>query len=179
MIIGLCGLKQSGKTTAAAYLKQEHGFKRVNFKDSLIEEMKETLPDVLAYLAEMYKCSVDELFLEKPPLLRLLMQNYGTELRRKEKDDYWVERYLSNVSKMSGEHIATDDVRFMNEVNAIRNAGGVIVRVVNPDIQDGDSHQSEREQSEIVEDFTIYARRGKIAMLTKQINMVLDTIKAD
>tara|TARA_R100001143_G_C3348643_1_gene128260 strand:- start:864 stop:1403 length:540 start_codon:yes stop_codon:yes gene_type:complete len=179
MIIGICGLKQSGKTTVAEYLRNDYGFDRLNFKDALIDEMKENFPDVLSELADVYNCKVDDLFLEKPPLVRYLLQNYGTEVRRKDDKDYWVRAYGKKIDSINSRRIATDDVRFLNEADAIKNAGGILIRVVNPDVVADDMHQSEIEGGEIEVDFTLVARTGNKKGLFKQMNKVLDTIKAD
>ena len=50
-IIALTGHKQNGKTTAVNYLEKyftSKGFnvRRINFKDSLIDEMKSKLPNI-------------------------------------------------------------------------------------------------------------------------------------
>ena len=83
-LIGLIGFKQSGKTTAAEYLESK-GFERVNFKDCLIDELKQNFPDLLNEIKANMELrglpmSIDKLFLTKPPLVRTLMQNYGTEV---------------------------------------------------------------------------------------------------
>ena len=48
MIIGLCGYKGSGKTTACNIIKKHlDDVVQINFKDALIEEIKEKFPDLL------------------------------------------------------------------------------------------------------------------------------------
>jgi hypothetical protein len=178
MIIGICGLKGSGKSEVAKYLAETHGFKRVNFKDALVGEMKERLPDTLASLSAVYSLTVDELFQVKPAVMRALMQNYGTEVRRKDDADHWVKQWQATVKETSG-NIVVDDVRFFNELSAIVEADGVLIRIVRPDIKSSDTHQSETEQQKFIEDFTIEAEYGNLLSVHKQIEQILATIKAD
>jgi len=69
-IIALTGYKQSGKSTVSKFLQKRYGFFPINFKGSLIEEMKKTLPDFLSKEAEFHKCTVDRVrfFVQKSPL---------------------------------------------------------------------------------------------------------------
>lgn len=176
MIIGLTGFKGSGKSTVAEYLEKEHGFKRVNFKDALVEEMKERFPDVLEQLDTLYGTERDYLFKEKPPIMRALMQNYGTDVRRADDADYWVNKWLKKVTD-SKDNIVVDDVRFWNELGAVRQLNGVIVRIVRDDIKDGGTHRSETEQEMFDPDFTIEGKVGCHTYVYQQIESVLDTLK--
>lgn len=175
IIIGLTGFKGSGKSTVARYLAEEHGFKRINFKDSLIEEMLERLPNTLAEISRVCEMSVDDLFELKPPLMRALMSNYGTEVRRGDDVDYWVNQYLKKVD--NNLRIITDDVRFWNEYKAVKSKEGIIIRVERDDITEGGTHQSETEQIEFEADFTIKGKAGSHKEIFEQIESILDTIK--
>lgn len=187
MIIGLCGYKGSGKSVVAKYLEENHGFKRVNFKDGLVAEMKERLPDVLNELCKVERCvdtvdnserqfTVDELFEVKPSTMRALMQNYGTEVRRKDKDSYWVDKWLEKVKEVGG-NIVTDDVRFFNELTAVTDQEGVLIRVKRDDITTGGTHASETEQESFVEHFTIDAVKGDHSGVYKQVEQIINTLK--
>lgn len=177
MIIAFTGLAGSGKTTVADYVVSEHGFKKHNFKDGLVAEMLDNLPDVLNELKDTYACTLDELFKEKPPTMRALMQNYGTEVRRGDDKDYWVKRWCEGLFDS---HYVVDDVRFVNEARAVRDRGGIIVRVSRPDRNsNGYKHTSETEQSEIEPDFTIISNTGDLEGLYKQIEHVIHTLKSN
>ena len=59
------------------------------------------------------------------------------------------------VSKMpTDQPIIIDDVRFLNEAEAIRDAGGIVVRIIRPGLTAMD-HESETEQKYIVADYTL------------------------
>lgn len=188
MVIGLCGYKGSGKSVVAKYLEENHGFKRVNFKDGLVAEMRERFPTLLkeiAYSASMLQqyetgigesLTVDDMFELKPPLMRTLMQEYGTEVRRADKDSYWVDKWLEKVKEVGG-NIVTDDVRFFNELSAITEQEGVLIRVKRDDIITGGTHASETEQEKFVEDFTIDAIKGDHSGVYKQVEQIINTLK--
>jgi len=185
MIIGITGFKGSGKSVAAKYLREQHSFLPVNFKDSLIEEIKEKFPEVLESIQYFYQTqlnnkavfkSIDSLFIEKPPLVRVLMQNYGTEVRRADDPDYWVKRWSDKVHS-NDSNVVTDDVRFLNEADAVREAGGVVIRIVKNGQTSTDSHASEVEMNQIEPDFTIYADEGRHDSIADNIDRVISEIK--
>ena len=177
MIIGFTGLKGSGKTTASLHIQKEYGFKNNNFKDALVAEMLDRMPKVLLELKTLYDMNINELFSQKPPIMRALMHNYGTELRRGDDPDYWVRRWAENLHDSN---YVVDDVRFLNEAHAIRDRQGVIIRIVRHDQDDSnDQHVSEQEQNQIKADFTIYASTGNHTSLYKQIDDVIQQLKSN
>jgi len=188
MVIGLFGFARSGKSTVAEYLEKEHGFKRVNFKDALVAEMKENFPDLLKQIGEDYgewktedryvAMTIDELFDNKPPLMRALMQNYGTNVRRKDKPDYWIKQWLKTIKQTKG-NIVVDDVRFFNELSAIIELEGVTIRVKKDDVTSGGTHQSETEQELFCPDFTLNGVAGSHESLYKELEEVLDTMRTN
>lgn len=169
MIIGFCGYKGSGKTLACSYLK-DLGFKPHNFKDALVEEMKDNLSDTLLILSEHYSMSVDDLFKNKPPAMRALMQNYGTEVRRQDDPDYWVNKWKDNVDEGD---LCVDDVRFLNEYVALKDKGGVLIHLIVEDEASVSSHQSEVEHLSFDPDFTIVLPRGAKEQLYNQLIGIL------
>lgn len=162
MIIGFVGFKQVGKSTAAKYIESKYGCNRVNFKDGMITEIRNNFPDLLRAIDaaegeaendDIESC-IDWLFENKPPLMRALMQNYGTEVRRKDDDNYWVKQWKKKVYP-SLINTVTDDVRFLNEAEAVKYGYGIIIRLERDDIPTGGTHPSETEQLSIVADYTI------------------------
>lgn len=153
-IIGICGYKGSGKTTAAQALI-EIGFTRVRFA--------ETLKNMLKCLG-LTDAELDGDLKEVPCVAlngvtpRRAMQTLGTEWGRNLIcNDLWIadwERRVDDVAVHSG-HIVVDDMRFPNEVEAIRGMGGKIIMVSRTGIVGGGSHDSE-DLSHIKADYTIY-----------------------
>jgi hypothetical protein len=187
-IIGLVGFKQSGKSTAASYLESKYGFVRHNFKDALVAELKENFPDLLREIAFPeaswfgkgvieIEFAINKLFEEKPPLIRALMQNYGTEVRRKENPDYWVDQWTKKFWELERivYRVVTDDVRFLNEAAMIRSAKcpTAIIRIIRTDITSGGDHSSETEQLEIQADYTIEVGPGEHEKMYNKLDEIL------
>jgi hypothetical protein len=180
-LIAFVGFKQSGKTTASQYLQEKHGYIRHNFKDALVREIKQNFPDLLREIAFPegswfgkgvieIEFAINKLFEEKPPLMRALMVNYGTEVRRREDPDYWVNEW--NRMFPLGQ-VVTDDVRFVNEAQKVRERGGIIIRIKRTDITTGGDHQSETEQLQIDADHTIEVGKGEQQKLYDELERII------
>lgn len=186
-IIGLVGFKQSGKSTAASYLEENYGFARLNFKDGLIAEIKQNFPDLLREIKQQWihdmlrgGATFDvydyDLFQWKPPLIRALMQNYGTEVVRKQNPDHWVLQWklaMIDLVLNGQRNIVVDDTRFINESKAIKAANGILIRLVRTDITTGGDHRSETEQLEIVPDHTITVGPGEHEKLYRALDEIM------
>jgi hypothetical protein len=167
-LIAFTGFKQSGKTTASRHLQDKYGYQLHNFKTGLIKEIKEKFPDLLEAIVSAEnvafhnddRTSIEELFIKKPPLIRALMQNYGTEVRRGDNPHYWSDKWLKTYP-VASERVVCDDLRFITELEAIKMKGGTIIRIVRTDITSGGDHVSETEQLEIQADYTIEVGKGE------------------
>lgn len=139
MIIGITGLISSGKDTAANYLTTFHGFKKLSFAGSL----KDAVASIFGWDREMlegttktsreWREEVDPWWAERlgmPHLTpRWVLQYWGTEVCRKGfHEDIWVAS-VENKLRNSKDNIVITDCRFPNEILAIKNAGGITVRI--------------------------------------------------
>lgn len=139
MIIGFCGLIGSGKDTAADYLVNYHGFRRDSFANSL----KDALSNIFGWDRAMlegrtkesraWRDRVDTWWAERlgmPNLTpRLMLQHWGTEVCRAAfHDDIWIAS-LENKLRNTSDDVVISDVRFPNEIAAIHNAGGIVIRI--------------------------------------------------
>jgi len=139
MIIGVCGFIGCGKDTVADYLVNFHEYRRESFADSL----KDSVAAVFGWDRIMlegrtkesreWREQIDPWWAERlamPTLTpRWVLQYWGTEVCRKTfHDDIWIAS-LENKLRKSKDNIVVSDVRFPNEIKAIKNLGGMIVWV--------------------------------------------------
>lgn len=149
MLIGIMGKGRAGKDTLAGLLGTL-GFERVAFADALYDEVAELsgLPenelrenkDSLDYskeewlgggsrdcLARNIGVAVDEV----PLSVRRSLQWYG-KFRRDEDERYWVRRAAPYFE--GKRHACVSDIRYPNEALYIKQSGGILVRVLRPDM---------------------------------------------
>jgi len=140
MIIGIAGFQGSGKDTIADYLQNIYGFKR----DSFAATLKDAVAAVFGWDRELlegrttesraWRETVDPWWsnrLNMPNLTpRLVLQKWGTEVARKSwHNDTWIASLENKLNRAHNDIVITD-VRFPNEIKAVRNAGGIVIRVV-------------------------------------------------
>jgi hypothetical protein len=180
-IYAFTGKKGHGKSTASKHIRGT----RINFKDALVGELEKNFPDLTnAIIDTMEKIDYDgnnpwtfeRLVNEKPPLFRTLMQNYGTEVRRGDEPNYWVNQWKNRVRMTEGT-VITDDVRFINEAEAVREMGGVIIRIIRNDVEVKETHKSELEMDSIDPDYTISVGTGEQDKLYKQLDDIVQSFK--
>lgn len=138
MIVGVCGFIGSGKDTIADYLTTFHGFKRISFAASL----KDAVATVFGWDRELLEGTTktsriwrekkDEWWSERLKMditPRWVLQYWGTDvLRNNFHPDIWVAS-VENKLRQSKDNIVITDCRFANEIQAIKNAGGITLRV--------------------------------------------------
>lgn len=195
-IVGINGLIGSGKTTVANVFAEHYGFTTVNFADALKREvatrLKRTLTEYvnLAYpSAHSNKGGVEEKIREliydrKDRVTRALLQEYGTEIRRADITDYWINAlYESLVSKDGYEtgKFVIADVRFMNEYQSIMADPvleySAVLKVVRPGLPYND-HVSEHLAVDPNIPWTaVIHNDGSLEDLKQKVHLVWDTIK--
>jgi hypothetical protein len=140
MIIGVCGFIGSGKDTIADYLTNYHGFRRESFANTLKDAVSmvfgwdRTMLEGRTKQAREWREQVDPWWAERlnmPNLTpRWVLQYWGTEVCRKSfHDDIWIAA-LENKLRNSKDDIVISDCRFPNEIKSIKDAGGIVIRVV-------------------------------------------------
>ncbi|PLX86887.1 MAG: hypothetical protein C0618_08300 [Desulfuromonas sp.] len=77
--------------------------------------------------------------------VRRILQWWGTEYRRSDNPDYWTDAWSRAVRllDLSAVHVLIDDVRFVNELNAVKGQGGSIVKIERPGFNGANNHASE------------------------------------
>jgi hypothetical protein len=152
MIIGISGKKQSGKDTAVndilRRLEGARPVRVVRFADELKRIVSRCF-DVTASQMEMEDGKNSKVWPSGKPV-RELLQYLGTDVFRALDPDCWVNAYIHDVDELHNvilheteqfPLILTPDVRFPNEVLAIQNFGGVVIRLTREPLSD--EHESE------------------------------------
>lgn len=139
MIIGVCGLIGSGKDTIADYLVNIHEFRRESFAGTL----KDAVAAVFGWDRVMLegRTRASRSWREQPDAWwsqrlgreispRWVLQYWGTEVCRYGfHDDIWIAS-LENKLRAATDNVVISDCRFPNEIAAIRNQGGLVIRVM-------------------------------------------------
>ena len=132
-IIGISGLKRSGKNTVGNYIADKYGFEERAFATKLKEAIK-ILNPLIPYVrdgaffnpAMRYSEALDYIGEEEAkgiPEVRRLLQVFGTEVARELfGENFWVEQ-LERTLEDNGKYVITD-VRFCNEAEFILENGG-------------------------------------------------------
>jgi hypothetical protein len=139
MIVGLVGFIGAGKGSVADILVERHDY----FKESFANSVKDAVSAVFGWNRALLEGDTpesrawreqdDEFWskkLGKPFSPRLALQLMGTEAGRDVfHPDLWVHTVLRRCENAPWNNYVIADVRFPNEVKAIHDAGGIIVRV--------------------------------------------------
>jgi hypothetical protein len=148
MIIGLSGYAQTGKDTVAQHLVEHYGYTRIAFADPIREALL-VLNPTITDIPELPGASIQQLhklgweFLKQnSPQVRGLLQRFGTEVARDMwGQDFWVDLAMKKAD--ATDKVIITDVRFPNEYDAIKNAGGQVWRVEKIGVSAVNGHPSE------------------------------------
>lgn len=178
LIIGLVGKAGSGKSTAARILSAEMGFSR--------RPMAYGLKAMLGALGVPSTILDGDIKLKSMPLpvlggmtFRYAAQTLGTEWGRNYMgQDFWVNTW--KASNPAGVDVVADDVRFANEAAALRDLGGIIVRIRRTgagEVGAAAQHASETEQDAILHDYEI-DNSGTVDDLRRTLSLIVDNERA-
>ncbi len=124
-VVALTGQAGAGKSTAARYLVERHGYTLVKFAAPLKNMMRAIGLTEAEIEGELKEVPSDKLCGRTP---RHAMQTIGTQWGRDcIGEDFWVRLWLAEAAKH--ERVVTDDCRFPNEAVAVRKAGGDIILI--------------------------------------------------
>ena len=124
MIIGISGKKRSGKDTVyelIRMLKSSDGIYplRAAFGDQIKEEVAGVTGVDLDHIEEHKE------------RFRPMLQWWGADFRRHYKgESYWLDKMLAKMKTIAGrEVLVITDVRYPNEAELVKGAGGIMIRV--------------------------------------------------
>jgi len=139
MLVGILGLKGSGKDTIGNYLIENYNFEKLAYAGAL----KDAICCIFGWDRTMMEGATEESrkwreeedpYWEFSP--REMMQRIGTDLFRKQiKDDIWIKSLKLKLEKMTQgpfkttKNVVITDCRFKNEIDVIKEKGGIIILV--------------------------------------------------
>lgn len=141
-IIAFAGRKQSGKTSSSQmvveYFKEilnvTEGIKIYNFADCLKQDICIKLLGLTydqCYGDDNYKNEVTDLEWDGKKLTaREVMQFIGTDVFRKMKQNIWADATINKINEEKPNLAIIADCRFPNEVEAIKSAGGIVMKLM-------------------------------------------------
>ena len=184
MLIGIVGKKGSGKDTSADHLINKYNFIKKSFADPLKKACKELflLSDEQLYGTE--KEMPDNRWYNCSP--RTMLQYVGTDLLRNQlnvimpglDNNIFINHFKLwyDKEKNSKTYIVIPDVRFLNEVNIIKELNGIIIKIERNNNND-DMHISEKEMEQITSFDFIINNNGTKNDLYKKIDLLIMELK--
>jgi hypothetical protein len=184
-LIGLTGLARSGKSTTAQILCAKYSFERFSFSGpiksmirTLLQEAGLTESDTRVFLdGEMKEEPIRALNWKSP---RFAMQSLGTEWGRELLgDNIWVNLRFLKIDQIlrAGGSVVLDDARFTNEVDAIRERGGLVVRIVRPENAfEGTPHSKHSSETQALTADRIIVNNGSMADLENNVRELVQSL---
>ena len=158
-IVAFAGRKQSGKTTCSEFIAKYfngviepfNGAKIYNFADPLKKDICMNILGLTynqCYGEDIDKNTLTDIEWEGKKLnAREVMQFVGTNIFRKMKNDVWSGATINKIRNETPNLAIIADCRFPNEVEAVKNAGGIVIKLTrNPY---NSNHESEVALDEI------------------------------
>ena len=160
-IIGVSGQARFGKDELSDYLAPKLEFSRAAFANNVKKIFCDTFNVDLNFI-EQWKTVP-----EAPPgfdmPVRQALQFIGDGFR-KIKNDVWVDLIFRNEP----ENIVISDVRYINELYAIKNKGGINVLIWRPGHENNDPSDSESQIRILVDWFASKKIEGSVKSISKE-----------
>ena len=183
-IIGITGRKQNGKDTIADNLLQ-YGFIKRSFADSL----KEGSMKIFGFTKEQGYGDLKEVIDEEWGVTpRQVLQFVGTDLFRGHMGElieglgpgFWVKVIVTFYKRMLKDDpnakLVVPDLRFPDEVDAIHDLGGIVIKVKRPGYDTSDDcHESELMIDKIQNCEYFVDNDGSFEDLWKKVDKIMET----
>ena len=152
MLIALIGKKRTGKDTFADYIVENYNF----ITNSFALPIKKACQIIFDFTDEQINTDLKE---EIDPRWgispRQSFQIIGTDVFRNYlpnnfeefkhfRDEFWIKRLQIWYQNNKDKNVIVSDVRFINENKAIKELGGILIKIENKNINYIDNHESEK-----------------------------------
>ncbi len=162
ILVGVAGNKGSGKNTFAKECINDLAcnYGKVAYEMSWAELLKVSAAKALGYefdsvseyleWADSFKQVADVYVTDNGRIVqqitgREFLQNYGTEAHREVfDDDFWVNAFWNSNIFRDDSVVFICDCRFPNEIQSIKEHGGIVVQIQRDNVDNNDSHASEQ-----------------------------------
>lgn len=188
-IIAFAGRKQSGKTTCSEFILKYYngaiepfnGARIYNFADPLKRDICMNILGLTyeqCYGEDIDKNKETDIVWDGRKLTaREVMQFVGTDIFRKMKNDVWAGATIKKIQQEKPELAIIADCRFPNEVDAIKNAGGLIIKLNrNPHNSDHASETALDENNYPIKNFDLVVYNENIS-IQEQNRTILTFLK--
>ena len=138
-IIGICGNARSGKDTLGkniVSILKDNGIKSKVL--SFADELKKSVDEFLINSIGISAFTEDE---EEKKTIRPFLVTWGTEVIRSMDKNYWINKLEEKISQNQVNIIT--DVRFENELEWIKNNGGLSVYLERDGIKPANKHEED------------------------------------
>lgn len=180
-LVGLVGYARCGKDTFAAAL----GYRRLAFADPLkalavylnplTSDSGGGLLPLESLVEQVGWDKAKEMAVNEPWGTRPLLQRLGVGVREILGADTWVEAAFAKFDPT--QPTVFTDVRFPNEVAAIRDRGGVIVRLTRQSLNPPNNHVSEELVRTVEPDYDITAPWSGVTVLQDEAKRLDETLR--
>ena len=176
-LIGICGRKRHGKDTLGDYLVEHYGYTKIGFADAV----KEACRCIFGFNNDQLYGDlkeVDDKFWGSSP--RKVLQYVASDLFRDQvgnvlpeiKDNIWIKVVENKILQNPDKKYVITDIRFANELEFIKNRGGLSIKVKRDTIKSTDSHISESFIDELETDCVI-KNNGTLEQLYDKLTNIL------
>ncbi len=180
MLIGIIGGKRHGKDSIANYLKLKYNYETYAYAKPLKEICKLLFHLSHEQLYGTLKEVVDPRWNTTP---RILLQSVGTDLFREQlskvipelnTNNIWIKHFELWYKNNKMNDVVVADVRFEDEIYAIKSNGGKIIHVIR-DLDIVDEHISEQIHKTYKADYVI-SNNGTLENLYNKVDKMIEDL---
>ncbi len=186
MLIGLAGKFGAGKDAVGDVLVERFGFRKLSFAEPLRQECAFLLqphnrlwPDEMP-LDLQHDLAFQEIrptqIWDKPthPVVRRLLQWYGTNFRRAQDPDYWIKQMAKSIELIKHTDVVITDARFPNEAALVKQYGSLwLVHRPSQQLTEHHSHISEAFVDQYTAWDLVIRNDGDLARLDGRVTAIM------